>query len=197
MNIDSDKPGGIKKLAVTLRQQGQNEEAIRVLRAGLKKNSKDEDIAGYLSSIDDQVGIQFVKVRVENTNACRYKCDMCPREKMNRSTGIMPPDDYRFFLDRMEEYIEETNIPTPYRGMFFLHGYGEPLLDPKLAEKSAMVADRFPSAEPHFNTTLGSGGGNRILKLSLPKGNSSVLLSASMGFRRKRTTKSILVEIFG
>ena len=73
MNIDPNKLGGIKKLATTLRQQGQNEEAIRVLRAGLKKNSKDEDIAGYLSSIDDQVGIQFVKVRVENTNACRYK----------------------------------------------------------------------------------------------------------------------------
>ena len=44
MNFDPDKFGGIKELAVTLRQQGQNEEAIRVLRAGLEKNSKDEDI---------------------------------------------------------------------------------------------------------------------------------------------------------
>ena len=189
MNTDPDKLGGIKKLAVTLRQQGQNEEAIRVLRAGLKKNSKDEDIAGYLSSIDDQVGIQFVKVRVENTNACRYKCNMCPREKMNRSTGIMPPDDYRFFLDRMEEYIEETNIPTPYSGMFFLHGYGEPLLDPKLAEKSAMVADRFPSAEPHINTTLGVRRKKSYFKTLLTKGKLKRVIVSFYGFQEKTYDK--------
>jgi hypothetical protein len=189
LELDPSTSDGIKNLAVVLNQLGRDEEALKVLRDGLKRNPHDEDIVGYLSSVDDQVGIQFCKVRVENTNACRYKCDMCPREKMSRETGVMPPEDYRFFLGRMKEYIEETNIPDPYLGKFFLHGFGEPLLDQKLAEKSAMVAEQFPAAESHINTTLGVRRPHSYFNDLLAEGKLKRLLVSFYGFQEHTYSK--------
>jgi len=112
-------------------------------------------IADVKNGVLVKPGIDFTKIRVENTNSCKYSCEMCPREKMTRSTGIMPPEDYNLFLYRLKEYVEETNLPQPFDGKFFLHGYGEPLFDQKLAEKSAMVDEQFPAAESYIFSTLG------------------------------------------
>lgn len=98
---------------------------------------------GYSKGILKEPGIHFEKIRVENTNACKYTCEMCPREKMTRRLGIMPPRDYQLVLDRIKEYVEETRLPRPFVSNFFLHGYGEPLLDPMLAVKAPWPPNSF------------------------------------------------------
>lgn len=67
----------------------------------------------------------FQSVRIENTNACGYRCFMCPREKQSRKIGFMSFEDFQIVLSRL-----------PQKSMTMdLHGYGEPLLDKHLIKK--------------------------------------------------------------
>ena len=137
----------------------------------------------YSKSILKEPGIHFKKIRVENTNACKYACKMCPREKMSRRTGIMPPEDYQLVLDRVKEYVKETHLPQPFISDFFLHGYGEPLLDPMLATKSAMVAEQFPAAFTFIYTTLGVRRPKSYLKNLLVEGKLKTIAVSHYGFQ--------------
>jgi len=74
---------------------------------------------------------KFFEIRIENTNACGYRCVMCPREKQTRKIGFMPLADFKLILNKLE-----TN-----QGDLHLHGYGEPLLDENLSEKIALVKE--------------------------------------------------------
>lgn len=68
---------------------------------------------------------EFEEVRIENTNACGYRCYMCPREKQTRKIGFMSLEDFNLALTKLPSSIERMH----------LHGYGEPLLDPTLCQK--------------------------------------------------------------
>lgn len=89
--------------------------------------------------------LRFSEVRIENTNRCGYRCFFCPREEMTRRQGVMPLEDLSLILDRV----------GGHDGLVDLHGFGEPLLDKLLPEKVALVAARWPAAEPRFYSTLG------------------------------------------
>lgn len=90
------------------------------------------------------------QIRIENTNACGYKCTFCPREKMDRPVGIQSVEDFVFVMDRVEEYLGKK-----YSGGVHLHGYGEPLLDKKLPEKIKLCHARWPKIKTTIITTLG------------------------------------------
>jgi radical SAM protein with 4Fe4S-binding SPASM domain len=68
---------------------------------------------------------EFEEVRIENTNACGYRCYMCPREKQTRKIGFMTVEDFNLALSKLPSSIKRMH----------LHGYGEPLLDPTLNQK--------------------------------------------------------------
>jgi MoaA/NifB/PqqE/SkfB family radical SAM enzyme len=87
----------------------------------------------------------FQEIHIENTNSCGYKCKMCPRESQTRQIGYMPLGDFSLVLDRV----------GPFKGLFHLHGFGEPLLDRKLISKVEMVKDRLPAATSLIFSTLG------------------------------------------
>lgn len=89
--------------------------------------------------------LRFSEIRIENTNRCGYHCFFCPRDELTREQGFMPLEDLSLILDRVGTHSELVD----------LHGFGEPLLDKLLPEKIALIAARWPSAEPRFYSTLG------------------------------------------
>ena len=90
--------------------------------------------------------LKFKEIRIENTNHCGYSCTMCPREKHTRSKGIMPLEDFASLIQQFRDYDSEIHF----------HGYGEPLLDPKLVEKVRLARELHPKSTLLFFTTLGT-----------------------------------------
>lgn len=88
---------------------------------------------------------QFDQIRIENTNACGYHCQMCPREKLTRSIGHMSLKDFEHLIAKF----------PGYQGQFHLHGYGEPLLDRLLGEKLTSLKALLPKSSAHLISTLG------------------------------------------
>lgn len=88
----------------------------------------------------------FREIRIENTNACRYKCIMCPRERQTRKIGCMSLEDFSLLLERFGHFI----------GIFHLHGYGEPLLDRQFIPKVKLLKSQFSSSKAMIFTTLGT-----------------------------------------
>ena len=88
---------------------------------------------------------QFHEIRIENTNACGYKCIMCPREKQTRQIGYMSLDDFNLVLDRV----------GPFQGQVHLHGFGEPLLDRSLVLKLKQLKTKSPKSHSLIFSTLG------------------------------------------
>ena len=101
--------------------------------------------------IDIPKGLPVLKqARIENTNACGYKCVFCPREKMDRKQGVQSVEDFGLVMDRIEEYVGGK-----FSGSVHLHGYGEPLLDKNLIHKIKLCKIRWPYAKTKIISTLG------------------------------------------
>lgn len=121
---------------------------------------------------------EFVEIRIENTNACGYRCFMCPREKQKRKIGFMSVEDFKQILSKLPK--------TP--AIMDLHGYGEPLLDKTLIEKIDLAAKSGPFSTRIFST-LGLELSDKELKtLALSKLN---FLTVSMYGYNKDTYKKI------
>lgn len=101
------------------------------------------------------------EIHIENTNACGYKCVMCPREKQTRKLGHMSLEDFEMILERVGDFS----------GLVHLHGYGEPLLDRQLIAKVERLSA--PSMiistlgvrvkEDYFDKLLGAGLDNIMI----------------------------------
>lgn len=89
--------------------------------------------------------LRFDELRIENTNRCGYRCFFCPRDKHTRTQGVMPISDLELVLDRI----------GTHEGRMDLHGFGEPLLDPFLLDKVALVTRRWPAVHTRIFTSLG------------------------------------------
>ncbi len=87
----------------------------------------------------------FSELRIENTNLCGFQCFICPRERMTRDKGIMPVRHLELVMERVGNFS----------GRVDLHGFGEPLLDPGLTQKIALVSHRRPQAYVRIFSTLG------------------------------------------
>ncbi len=89
--------------------------------------------------------LDFNQIRIENTNHCAYKCQMCPREKLTRNLGFMKFEDFQYIIDQFHDFKSEIHI----------HGYGEPLLDNLLIDKINIAKKKHPNSSVAFYTTLG------------------------------------------
>lgn len=87
----------------------------------------------------------FEEIHIENTNACGYKCTMCPRGEQTRPLGFMSLEDFSLLLERL----------GAFQGVFHLHGFGEPLLDRHLASKLKELKKQCPSSFALIFSTLG------------------------------------------
>jgi len=71
------------------------------------------------------------EVRIETTNSCNANCITCPREQMTRQKITM---DYNHFATLvMEAYELGAETISPF-------GYGEPLMDNRIADKIAFCS---------------------------------------------------------
>lgn len=84
----------------------------------------------------------FKEIRIENTNACGYRCFMCPREKQTRKIGFMSIEDFKVVLERLPKKPCSMD----------LHGYGEPFLDKHLLEKIYLASKSGPFSTRVFST---------------------------------------------
>ena len=79
------------------------------------------------------------EVRIENTNHCNARCEMCPRERMTRPRGNMDYDLFKSIIDQCAAHgVKEIH----------LQGFGEPLLDERIFDrikyaKEAGIPDTF------------------------------------------------------
>ncbi|MBT3307049.1 MAG: hypothetical protein HN377_11290 [Alphaproteobacteria bacterium] len=144
---------------------------------------KDAKVSGNLKYNSKVSGIDFKKITIETTNLCKYTCEMCPREKMTRNQGIMTMEDFQLVLDRLKEYIEETQRPQPFASEFSLLGYGEPLFDPNLAAKSALVTEQFPSSLTSIHSTMGVPRTEAYLEKLLVEAKFKLIVVSFYGFQ--------------
>ena len=108
----------------------------------------------------------FIEYRIENTNACGYRCVMCPREKQTRKIGFMPLSDFELILSKLP-----SKKPTVH-----LHGYGEPLLDKTLPDKIKLVKKNgFKNS--FIITTLGVELSEKELQNIVSSGLDSMMIS--------------------
>lgn len=87
----------------------------------------------------------FSEIRVENTNYCGYKCFICPHDRMTREKGVMSAEDLLWVIRRV----------GIFKGRVDLHNFGEPLLDPGLRDKIALISKAWPEAVVRIFSTLG------------------------------------------
>ncbi len=90
---------------------------------------------------------KFTQIRLELSNACGYKCAICPHDKMTRKVGFLQDSDIERIASNIEyrDEIEQVH----------LHGFGEPLLIKDLFHKAEVVRKYFPNATIQILSTLG------------------------------------------
>jgi organic radical activating enzyme len=66
------------------------------------------------------------EVRIENSSHCNARCKICPRETMTRPRMTMDTDTFFNLVDEAQDLGAKT---------ISVFGYGEPLMDPELAQK--------------------------------------------------------------
>ena len=85
------------------------------------------------------------EIRIENTNACNAACIMCPREQMTRRIEIMC---YGMFCNLIQQ---AKKMGVTDASVF---GFGEPLIDPGLADKLAYATEAGLTAHITTNGAL-------------------------------------------
>ena len=70
-------------------------------------------------------------VHIENTNACPSRCIMCPMDSMSRPSGVMSIELFEKLIRECSKYPEVESV--------HLHGFGEPLIDKNLPQKTALA----------------------------------------------------------
>ena len=88
---------------------------------------------------------------VETTSRCNLKCRMCPRHKMQRPALDMPEALFHSLIDQISEYDRRDAVD-----FLALHGFGEPLLHPRLFDLIEYAGSRLPNlcARGHWRDGL-------------------------------------------
>lgn len=100
------------------------------------------------------------RVRLENTNDCKYNCKFCPHSKMKRPVGYMKMSLFKDLAKQVKEWgVEEIVI----------QGFGEPLKDPYFFERIRYASKlRIPKIQTNINSR------------SLTKHNANYLLNSGL-----------------
>ena len=90
----------------------------------------------------------FILIAIETTSRCNRTCDYCPESKLELK-------GQRFHGDMEEELfykVVDELASLGYRDHVQLSHYGEPLLDPYLAQRISLVRNKLPKAHIYFGT---------------------------------------------
>jgi radical SAM protein with 4Fe4S-binding SPASM domain len=105
--------------------------------------------------------------QIEPTNACPYRCVMCPRGRMRREVGYMPMDLFCRVIDEVGTYP----VSVRKKEIELFH-FGESLLHPDIADMNAYAAARglftvlsvnAPELTEALARKLVDGGAGRII----------------------------------
>lgn len=81
-------------------------------------------------------------VLIEGTNKCNAQCITCPHKYMKRSVGVMDFSLYKKIVDECQKLKVYSVHP---------YGFGEPLLDPLLVERTRYAKDKGIPYVPIFS----------------------------------------------
>jgi radical SAM protein with 4Fe4S-binding SPASM domain len=88
------------------------------------------------------------EVRVETTNKCQARCEMCSHDTMTRGKHVMSENHFRYLVHQAKEL--GATLISPF-------GFGEPLMDPTIVEKirfcTILGLDTFLTTNAGFLTT--------------------------------------------
>ena len=104
----------------------------KLARAGLAlgRAASSRQVLSALASPDGAL------LQVENTNYCNYHCDYCPTH--SRQSTIAKPLRGHMSMKQFRRVLDDNARAT----VVVIQGQGEPLMDPTLFEKIAMVRER-------------------------------------------------------
>lgn len=88
----------------------------------------------------------FGWVEIETVNRCNSTCSFCPVNKRD------DPRDYKYMSDELFTKIVEELGALDYRGRLALYSNNEPLLDPKIVERSREARQKVPNANIYILT---------------------------------------------
>ena len=86
----------------------------------------------------------FLSINVETTDGCNRKCSFCPNSLIDKPAEFMPLDIYTDILRQLAE--------GGYEGRLHLYQRGEPLLDERLVEWTAMARKALPKCHLYIST---------------------------------------------
>ena len=89
----------------------------------------------HLDKVIDRMMKSPVYINMETTNGCNASCIMCPHESMERAVGTMSMELFQQVVDE----VVATGLPVK---MFVVSGFGEPLLDRKIAERIRYIKSK-------------------------------------------------------
>ena len=90
------------------------------------------------------MGFPFLSSNVETTDHCNRKCSFCPNSLIDKPAEFMPLDMYTDILRQLME--------GGYEGRLHLYQRGEPLLDDRLVEWTAMARKALPKCHLYIST---------------------------------------------
>ena len=77
---------------------------------------------------------------LETTSRCNLNCRMCPRHDMRRPALDMPESLFHSLIDQLGEHDRRNAVD-----FLALHGFGEPLLHPRLFDLIEYAGSRLPN----------------------------------------------------
>ena len=131
------------------------------INKGVKFNRKE-----IMERFEDFRSKEPIVYNIETTNACNMRCEMCPRTtKMTRAVETLDKKTFIKIINQIKPFPKEKweewekfvkkNYKIPKDDMsenhFFLyiipkviqlHGYGDPLLDPNIAEFIKILTEK-------------------------------------------------------
>ncbi len=79
-------------------------------------------------------------VIVETTSRCNLRCPICPRDKMKRQAGDMPPEIFEAVVEELARHDEREELE-----LVILHFFGDPLMHPRILDMIEQIGSRLPN----------------------------------------------------
>ncbi len=79
-------------------------------------------------------------VIVETTSRCNLRCPICPRDRMKRQAGDMPPEIFDSLVEELARHDEREELE-----LVALHFFGDPLMHPQIMDMIEQIGSRLPN----------------------------------------------------
>lgn len=131
-----------------------------------------------------------LRIDIELTNHCNIRCSFCPREHLKKKKGFMNMELYMKIINNIREDGRKVHI--------FLHGFGEPLLHPRLIDMINYAKEKKVAKTIQFSTNgllLKKGGvAEGLVKAGLDEITVSVDAVSEISYRQLKGVELGVIE---